>query len=126
MLCAQVLTNTGYIAHMLLNPALQRTAERYSIANNPVSDFLYMNNIIWLSRPSERWVLKLPASGSACGVAASIGTQTFRSSSTNMQKLLWLLCERRIQWRPPLQYRRQTVDVSVDDRHTGWRSADQG
>jgi len=51
-----VQTNTGYIAHMMLNPALRRTAERYSIADNPTSDFLYMNNVIWLSRPSERWV----------------------------------------------------------------------
>ena len=50
----QVQTNTGYIAHMMLNPALRRTAERYRIADNPTSDFLYMNNVIWLSRPSER------------------------------------------------------------------------
>ena len=49
-------TNTGYIAHMMLNPSLRRTAERYSIADNPTSDFLYMNNVIWLSRPSERCV----------------------------------------------------------------------
>ena len=51
---AQVLTNTGYIAHMLHNPNLLRVAARYSIANNPVTDFLYMNNVIWLNRPSER------------------------------------------------------------------------
>ena len=49
-----VRSNRGHLAHVLRMKKYQRTLQRLQMAGNPLSDFLYITNRVWMGNPSAR------------------------------------------------------------------------
>ena len=49
-----VRSNRGHLAHVLRMRKYQPTLRRLQMAHNPLSDFLYITNRVWMGTPTAR------------------------------------------------------------------------
>jgi hypothetical protein len=54
-----VRSNRGHLAHVLRMKKYQPTLRRLQMAGNPLSDFLYITNRIWMGTPSARLLVRI-------------------------------------------------------------------
>ena len=66
-----VRSNRGHLAHVLRMQKYQRTLQRLRMAGNPLSDFLYITNRVWMGTPSARLQVRPPHDASPIGKVAA-------------------------------------------------------